>query len=339
VLLLLAWCFAIIRPFITPVVWGIILAVAVFPAFQWLVTRLGGRDKLAALIVSGVGLAIVIVPAVLFTGSLIDSGQQIAETTDLDAIHVPPPPPEVQDWPLIGKPVHELWAQANRNLDPLLVKFSPQLKEAALWLFGAGVGTGLAIAQSLLSIVIAGVMLAGASGGAAAATSISRRLVGANGEKFVVMASATVRSVAVGIVGVALIQSGLIGIGMLIVGVPHAAVWTLIALFLAVLQLPPTIIVLPVVIYMFSHLSTPVAVAFTIWEIFASVSDTFLKPILLARGVEVPMLVIFLGAIGGFMSSGFIGLFIGAVVLSLGYELSRDWLRDGAEVGEGAEGA
>jgi predicted PurR-regulated permease PerM len=336
VLLLITWCFSIIRPFITPVVWGIILAVAVFPAFQWLATRLGGRDKLAALIVSLVGLTTVIVPAIVFTGSLVDSGQQIAETADLDAIEVPPPPAEVRDWPLIGKSAHKLWAQAHRSLEPLLVRFSPQLKEAALWLFGAGVGAGLAVMQSLLSIVIAGVMLAGASGGAAAATAISRRLVGADGERFVEMASATVRSVAVGIVGVAIIQAGLIGLGMLVVGVPHAAVWTLIALFFAVLQLPPTIVVLPVVIYMFSHLSTPVAVAFTVWEILASVSDSVLKPILLARGVEVPMLVIFLGAIGGFMSSGFIGLFIGAVILSLGYELSRSWLLVGAEVGDDA---
>ena len=120
---------------------------------------------------------------------------------------------------------------------------------------------------------------------------------------------------------------------MLAVGVPHAAVWTLLALFTAVLQLPPAIIVLPVIIFMFSQLSTPVAIAFTIWELLAAGSDTFLKPILLARGVEVPMLVIFLGAIGGFMAAGFIGLFLGAVILSLGYELGRAWME--IEAGDG----
>ena len=335
VLLLLAWCFHIIRPFVTPVVWGIILAVAVFPAYQWLAARLGGRDKLAALLIGLAGLALVIVPAVAFTGSLIESGQQIAAKTDLDAIEIPPPPSGVQNWPVIGKQVHDVWAQASRSIEPLLTKFAPQLKEAALWLFGAGVGTGIAIVQSLLSIVIAGVMLSGSSSGAAIAKSISTRLTGAAGDHYVKMASATVRSVAVGIVGVAIIQAGLIGLGMLAVGVPHAAAWTLIALFLAVVQLPPLIVALPVAIYMFSHLSTPVAVAFLIWELLASSSDTVLKPILLARGVEVPMLVIFLGAIGGFISSGFIGLFIGAVVLSLGYELSFDWVHANDEAGEG----
>jgi predicted PurR-regulated permease PerM len=335
VLLLIAWCFSIIRPFITPVVWGIILAVAVFPAYQWLVGRLGGRDKLAALFISLIGLAIVIVPAVMFTGSLIESGQQIAKEVDLDAIAIPPPPSNVREWPVVGESLYDLWAQASRGIEPLLIKFAPQLKEAAVWLLGAGLGTGIAIAQSLLSIVIAGVMLSGSSSGAATAKSISTRLTGADGEHYVEMASSTVRSVAVGIVGVAIIQAGLVGLGMLVVGVPHAAVWTLIALFLAVVQLPPLIVVLPVAFYMFSHLSTPVAVAFLIWEVLASSSDSVLKPILLARGVEVPMLVIFLGAIGGFMSSGFIGLFIGAVVLSLGYELSFDWVHAKDEAGSG----
>lgn len=327
VLLLLAWCFAIIRPFITPVVWGVILAVAVFPAYQWLVGRLGGRDRLAALVFCLLGLALVIVPALAFTGSLFESGQQIAEKTDLAAIAIPPPDTSVRDWPVVGGSIYEFWAQASRGIEPLLVKFAPQLRDAAVWLLGAGLGTGVAILQSLLSIVIAGFTLSASSSASATAKTISTRLAGADGEHYVEMAGATIRSVAVGIVGVAIIQSGLIGVGMMAVGVPHAAVWTLICLFLGVVQLTPMVVVLPVVIYMFSHLSTPIAVAFLIWELLASVSDNVLKPILLSRGVKVPMLVIFLGAIGGFITSGFIGLFTGAVVLSLGYELSRDWLR------------
>jgi predicted PurR-regulated permease PerM len=333
VLLLLISCFTIIRPFITPVVWGIILAIAVYPAYQWVIGRLGGRDKLAATLITLLGLALVIVPAAMFTGSLIDSGQQLAEEVELEEIKAPPPPPEVEDWPLIGKQIHAIWSQASRSIEPLLERFAPQLKDMAVWIVGAGVGTGVAIAQSLLSIIIAGVMLAGAAGGSAAATRISKRILGEDGERYMQMTSATVRSVAVGIVGVAIIQAGLIGIGMLAVGVPHAAVWTLLSLFFAVLQLPPAIIVLPVIIFMFSQLSTPVAIVFTIWELLAAGSDTFLKPILLARGVEVPMLVIFLGAIGGFMAAGFIGLFLGAVILSLGYELGRAWME--IEAGEG----
>jgi predicted PurR-regulated permease PerM len=340
VLLLLVWCFNIIRPFITPVVWGVILAVAVFPVYRWLTASLAGRAKLAALILILIGFSVVLVPTILFAGSLIESGQQITEQQDLDSIHLPPPPAEVEDWPLIGASVYEFWSQASRNLEPLLVKFSPQLRDGAMWLVGATVGTGLAIAQSLLSIIIAGVMLVGASGGAQVASTLSKRLGGASGDKFIQMAIRTIRSVAVGIVGVAIIQGGLIGVGMLVAGVPHAGIWALLCLILAVLQLPPLLIVGPVVFYMFSYLSAPAAVAFAVWELAASLSDSFLKPILLARGVEVPMLVIFLGAIGGFMMSGFIGLFIGAVVLSLGYELATTWIEvesDKAEVARGAQ--
>ena len=336
VLLLFLWCFSIIRPFITPVVWGIVLAVAVFPAYGWLTTKLAGHEKLAAVILTLLGLSIVIVPAILFAGSLIESGQQLSEEQNLGSIHVPPPPPAVKDWPLIGDSTHRLWSQASRSLEPLAVKFAPQLRAAAMWLVGATVGTGLAIVQSLLSIIIAGVMLMGASGGAQVATTLSRRLAGASGDRFIQMAAMTIRSVAVGIVGVAIIQASLIAIGLLVAGVPHAGVWALLCLILAVLQLPPLLVVAPIIVYVFSNASTPVAVVFMLWQIVASSSDTFLKPILLARGVEVPMLVIFLGAIGGFMSSGFIGLFLGAVVLSLGYELAREWIREEVEASEPA---
>lgn len=331
VLLLFFWCFNILRPFITPVVWGVILAVAVFPAYRWLTAKLGGRDKLGAVIFALAGLSIVLVPMILLAGSLVESGQQVSQHGGLDSFHVPLPPASVKDWPLVGGAVYDFWSQAGHSLEPLLVKFAPQLREAAMWLIGATVGTGLAIAQSLLSVVIAAVMLVGASGGTQVASRVSKRLAGTSGDRFVQMASRTIRSVAVGIVGVAIIQSGLIGLGFLVAGVPHAGIWSLLCLFLAVMQLPPLVVVVPVVFYVFSTASTPVAVVFLIWEMAASMSDNFLKPILLARGVEVPMLVIFMGAIGGFVMSGFIGLFIGAVVLSLGYELASAWIRGEAD--------
>ena len=340
VLLLLFWCFSIIRPFMTPVVWGSILAVAIFPAHRWISAKLAGNEKLAALILAVLGLSVVLVPAGLFAGSLIESGQQISQQQDLDSIRVPEPPAEVKDWPLIGDAVYEYWSEASTNLEPLLVRFAPELRDAAMWLVGATVGTGLAIAQSLLSIIIAAVMLIGASRAALAATRISDRLTGGSGERFIQMTAQTIRSVAVGIVGVAIIQASLVGVGLLVADVPHAGLWSLLCLILAILQLPPLLVVGPIIVYMFSQVSTPIAVIFMIWEVAASMSDTFLKPILLARGVEVPMLVIFMGAIGGFILSGFVGLFIGAVVLSLGYELAGSWILGETDPAEGvADGA
>lgn len=341
-LLLLAWCFGIVRPFITPVVWGMVLAVAVFPAHRWLTARAGGRPKVAAALLGATGIAIVIIPTVLFANSLIETGRQLSADRELEAIAVPPPQPEVKDWPLVGGTVFEIWRQANQSLEPFLVQYAPQLRDAALWVFGATVGTGLAIAQSLLSIVIAAVMLVGAPRGTESVNRLAVRLAGPSGEHITELAARTIRSVALGIVGVAIIQASLVAVGFLAAGVPHAGVWALLCLILAVLQLPPILVVGPVIFYVFSTASLPVAVAFTVWELAASSSDAFLKPILLARGVEVPMLVIFMGAIGGFMMSGFIGLFLGAVVLSVGYELAAAWVAGGAEAAlaaqeEGAE--
>ncbi len=323
---LAAWCFNILRPFITPVVWGIILAVAIFPAYRWLMAKLGDRGNLAAVLFTVGGLLVVILPSIAFTASLVESGQELAGQLDEWDFKISPPSATVADWPIIGPQVFKMWSKASENLADVLADFTPQLKAVGGWLFSAGAATGMAVLQSLISIVIAGVMLAGASSGSRAVNNLATRLAGPQGERFAAMASATVRSVAVGIVGVAFIQAGLIGIGLLAVGIPHATIWILLCLILAVLQLPPILVVIPIIFYVFSNESTTVAVIFTIWSVLASASDSVLKPILLARGVKVPMLVIFLGAIGGFMSSGFIGLFIGAVILSLGYELFRDWL-------------
>ena len=177
-------------------------------------------------------------------------------------------------------------------------------------------------------------ILANAVGFGAFLKALARRLMGNRGEEFTMLASKTVRSVAQGVLGVALIQSLLAGVGLLAAGVPGAGLWALIVLLLAIVQLPPILILAPIILYVFSVSSTTVAVIFMIWSILVSMSDAFLKPLLLGRGVEVPMLIILIGAIGGMIHSGIIGLFVGAVVLALGYELFRAWLEEGKQVTE-----
>ena len=178
----------------------------------------------------------------------------------------------------------------------------------------------------MVSIIIAGVLLANTAGGSQAARALARRLAGEQGTKGVELAGATVRSVAQGVLGVALIQSILAGLGCLLVGVPGAGLWALLVLILAVVQLPTILILGPIIVYVFSTTSTIAAVLFAIWSILVGISDAFLKPLLMGRGVDVPMLVIFIGAIGGFMASGIIGLFVGAIILALGYKLIINWL-------------
>ena len=201
-------------------------------------------------------------------------------------------------------------------------------------------GIGLAVVQFLAAVLIAAAMLANDTATRAMIERLARRLVGDRADELLGLTTATIRSVAVGVLGVAFIQAVAGGVGMALAGVPGAGLWALFILILAIAQLPPLLVLLPAIIYVFSAGdSTTVAVAFTIWSIAVSFSDTFLKPLLLGRGVEAPMLVILLGAIGGMLMSGILGLFVGAVVLALGYKLFEAWLTmhdDDAETQETA---
>jgi predicted PurR-regulated permease PerM len=326
--LLVAWCFDIVRPFIVPLLWGIIIAVACMPMFRWSKARLGDRNKLAATVFTLIALAIVITPTVMLGNSLAVTAHTLNEDLKDGTLTVPPPPEGVETWPVVGKELGPFWTDASQNLVTTLKKVEPQLKELAVKLLSVATGAGLVVLQFIVSIIIAGVLLANAGGCDRVSKDITRRLVGDRGDAIADTAAATVRSVAQGVLGVAFIQSLLAGIGMLMVGVPAAGFWALLVLLLAIIQLPPILILLPVALYVFGQASTTVAVAFLIYAIVVSASDAFLKPLFLGRGMETPMLIILIGAIGGMMASGIIGLFVGAVILALGYELFMAWLRE-----------
>jgi predicted PurR-regulated permease PerM len=179
----------------------------------------------------------------------------------------------------------------------------------------------------VVSIIIAGAFLVYGRSGSDAVAKVTGRVLGARvGREFVELASATIRSVAQGVLGVALIQSILAGIGLMLIGVPYAGVWAALVLLLAIVQLPPILVLGPIIVYVFSFAETVPAVIFMIWSLIVSVSDGFLKPLFLGRGMDIPMLVILLGAIGGMILSGIIGLFVGAVVLAVGYSLFMAWV-------------
>lgn len=326
--LLAAWCFEIVEPFIIPIAWGIIIAVGTYPAYLSLARRLGDRPRLAATLVVILGLVLLLVPAFLLGGTLIDSAHGLAAGLKEGVSSVPPPPPSVKTWPLIGESLYAFWSQASENLAAALAKVAPQLKSVGGWLLSTAAGAGWGLLQFVIAIVIAGVLLAHAGSGSRLAYSIATRLAGEKGLEFAELAEATVRSVTRGILGVALIQSVLIGLGFLAVGVPGAGLWALLCLILSVIQIGPFPVVLPALIYVFSTADTVTAVVFLIWSLFAGSIDNILKPMLLGRGVRVPMAIIFIGAIGGFISSGIIGLFVGAVVLVLGYGLFLAWLNE-----------
>ena len=334
VVLLAYWCFRIFQPFFDTIVWGIIIAVAIHPLYRRLNSALGGRDKLAATGLTLLTLILLIVPTILLSETLFDAVKGLSTGLHEGTLHVPPPPEKVRSWPIMGERLYKTWNLASTNLQAALSGMVPQLKAFGSWFLGAVAGTGASILKFVLSIIIAGVLLAKAGQGHQAAQALGNRLAGQQGDELVDLAAETVRSVTQGILGVALIQSILGGLGCLVAGVPGAGLWALLILLLAVVQLPPLLILGPIIIYVFSTADTVTAVLFTIWSVLVGASDTFLKPLLLGRGVQVPMVVVFIGAIGGFITSGIIGLFVGATILTLGYKLFQAWLHEGDETAQ-----
>jgi len=328
--LLVVWCFQITRPFVVPIVWGTIIATAIYPAYDRLQATLGGRRRLAAVLITLFALVLLFVPAALFTGSLAASAQWLVTGLNSGTIEVPPPPDSVNTWPFIGSSLYGIWQLASVNLEGALREIGPHLTGFIRGALSTAAGAGLGVLQFLISILISGVLLANAKAGDQMARAIAVKLAGERGLEFATLAGATVRSVSQGIIGVAFIQSALIAIGLFVFGVPHAALWSVLCLLLAIVQLSPFLVLLPIVIYAFTAYSMTLAILFTIWMSVAGAIDNVLKPLLLARGLGLPMIVIFMGAIGGFITSGFIGLFVGAVVLALGYELFMAWIHEDA---------
>lgn len=327
VLLLMWWCFMIMLPFLIPVVWGVIIAVAIFPLFTKLQAVFGGSAKSAAIFYSLLALALLITPTVMISGSFVDTTQALLKGLDEGTLLIPPPNVNVKEWPLIGGSVYDIWHNASVNLGATVKQYSQQIKKLLEIFFAAAKGAGGGVLQFIISIIISGVLLTKAAACHDFTLKFFIRLSGEqNGRLFTDLAGATIRSVAQGVLGVAIIQSVLAGVGMYAMGVPGWGLWTVLVLVLAVAQLPPILVLGPVIAYVFSVADSTPALMFMVWSIVVSVSDGFLKPLFLGRGMETPMLVILLGAIGGMIFSGIIGLFVGAIVLALGYELFIAWL-------------
>lgn len=332
---LIYWCALIMSPFLLPVLWGAIIAVAIYPLFKKFESLLGGRTKFAAIIYTLLALAIIITPSVLISNSLIDTSVAVTEQYQAGKLDIPAPNENVANWPLIGEKTYAFWSSAANNLEKTVNTYLPQIKELAGGLLGAIAGVGGVILQFIMSIIISGVFVANAPAIYSVVKKVLGRLAGEQeGKAYTDLAKDTIRSVAQGVLGVALIQATFSAIGMYFMDVPAWGLWSLLVLVLAIAQLPPILVLGFVASYVFSVADTTPAVIFLVYSLVISASDGFLKPLFLGRGMETPMLVILLGAIGGMMMSGIIGLFVGAIVLALGYELFMKWLSDTEVNGE-----
>lgn len=326
IFLLLNWCFYIASPFITPLAWAVIIAVALYPAHQQLSSLIQARETLSATLITVILLIIILGPCWFLANMIGDNIQTLMEKLHQGDLTIPAPAESVASWPLIGERIFNLWQQAANDFDTVLKTLAPQIKTVAHWLLASGKSTLESILQLLVAVIICGMLLVNGQRGHQLSLSISQRVIGDKGEELTNLCIATIRGVARGILGVALIQSFLAWLGFWFANVPCAGLLAVVCMFIATVQLPSLILTLPSVIYVFSTQPTSTALIFAAWILGVGLLDNILKPILMGHGLNLPMAVVFIGAIGGMIYSGIIGLFVGAVVLALGYKLFMSWL-------------
>lgn len=326
-------CLLILKPFVPLLLWAIIITIASYPTFLKLERALKGKRGLAATVWTLLLLTVLILPLVLLGQSLAQGIQPLVVAMRDGTLVLPPPPESVASWPLVGEPLFRTWSAASTNLSATFMKFAPQLKSAVPGILAASAGFAGTLVQLLISIVLSGVLLANAQAAYEVTRSLAIRLFGEQGPEFQSLVGSTVRSVTNGVLGVALIQTVFAAAGFFIFGLPAAGVWSVVFLAAAILQVG-MLALIPAVIYGFAIASGTKAVIFLVWCIIVGLMDNVLKPVLLGRGAAVPIAVVFLGVIGGFMAMGLIGLFLGAIILSVGYKLFLAWVDSNIEPAE-----
>jgi len=326
ILLLITWSAMIIFPFVTPILWGAILAITLFPMYHRLLKLMKGKKAVASSLITILLLCILLIPAVLIISSIVNELQGLKAALDNHTLVIPPPNEKVAKWPLVGQKIYDAWSLLNTNLEAALVTYHAQILSAGQKLMSSMRGVFSNIMMFTGSIIISGIFMAYSEESQKSTAALARRLVGNKGDEFSLVVVQTVRNVAKGILGVAFIQFIIMGICSLLAGVPFAGLWALVVFLLALVQLPGALVAIPVIVYIYSVKEPVPATLWGIVILICGLSDNVLKPLLMGKGAPVPMIVIFLGALGGFMLSGFIGLFTGAIVLSLAYKLAGLWI-------------
>jgi predicted PurR-regulated permease PerM len=331
VFLILLFCFNLLAPFVTPILWAIIFAIILYPLFNILQKKLKGKKSLAATIIILCILAIVILPSITFFGGVTSGIMEVKSSIDEGTLKIDTPSQNIKDWPVIGQKAYDFLYSASVNLEKTLLEHKEQIKDISTKVLGGLVSSIVTILQVVLSVIIAGVLMASSSA-QNLATNFIMRIAGDKGDEFLEITISTVRQVVKGVIGVAVIQTLIQAVGLFLCGVPFPGILTLLCLILSIIQVGPIIVNIGVIAYLFSTGdSSTAAILWTVFFILSGLSDNVLKPLLLGKGALVPMLVIFIGVIGGFMMSGFIGLFVGPIVFSIGYKLFVAWMEDKPE--------
>jgi predicted PurR-regulated permease PerM len=329
--LLLYLSLNLVRPFLTIAIWSIVLTVALYPFYESVVKLVGGRRRLASVLLTLLSLLVVIGPATWLVLGLIDSIKTLSEHVDLSAVTLPPPPEAVKSWPLIGEQIYQSWSLASGNLQATLVKIAPHLKPIGTGLVKIAAGAGTGSIKLLIAIVIAGFLYTPAPSLAEAVRKFARRLSFDRGDEFVQLAGATIRAVSRGVIGISALQALLAGVGLIVAGIPGASLITSAVLILGIIQLGPSIVLIPVIIWSWTAMDTTAALLFTAYMIPVNLIDNALRPLVMGRGLGTPTVVILIGVIGGTISYGITGLFLGPIVLAVIWELLSAWIGESDE--------
>jgi predicted PurR-regulated permease PerM len=327
-------CVWVFEPFAKFALWALVLAVALYPLHQRLTNSLNGRQGLSATILVVASLILIGAPTVMLGDSFAGHAKDAYTAFENDTITIKQPNPNVAEWPIIGEKLYHAWSAAADDLPGYLKSYRSQLKEILEGVLAMAAGTAGAVLLFLGALIVAGIMMAYGGPGSQAIQRILCRLTDPmRGVRLQALITTTIRSVATGVIGVAFIQALLLGVGFYMAGVPAAGVLSIIVLLIGIAQVPASIISLPVVAYIWwsGDASTTINVVWTIYLIVAGMADNVLKPLLLGRGVDAPMPVILIGALGGMVSAGIIGLFLGAALLAVGYKAFMLWVNDEEE--------
>ena len=331
---LLFWSFNIVEPFILLMVWAIIVAVALYPLYQKIIRVFKGKKKgLVTSLFVIVLLALIILPSISATQSVVDTSKDIYHNFEQGSLMIPPPNESVQEWPLVGEKLFGAWYKASTDAESFIKDNPEEVKNSLGWLFDSFKGLMGSVMLSLIALIIAGIFLSSAEAGYNTGVKFMGRLSAGKGAELMSMCTNTIRSVVKGILLVAIIQAVLAYAGFAMIGLSSmAGILAILVLLAAIIQIPVALVSIPIIIYVFSFAETTPAIIFAIYLSLVALSDNILKPMLLAKGLETPMIIILMGAIGGMMFQGILGLFVGPVILAILNTLYTNWVNETLEV-------
>jgi predicted PurR-regulated permease PerM len=321
------WSLILIRPFLTIIIWSIVITVALYPIFEWLSTKLYGHRALAAVAITVFTFFVMLGPVTWLALSLAETVRMLLTRFGDGSLAIPPPSEAVQAWPLIGEKIYEKWQLASSNLQALVIEAAPYLKPLGTGLLNAAGSVGINLLKFTIALVISGFLFIPGPSLIHSMKNVLGRVAAGRGEEFVDLAGATIRNISRGIIGIAILQALLAGIGLLFAGVPAAGLFSFLVLLLGIVQIGPSVILVPLIIWSWFAMDTTMAILFTLYMVPVNLIDNILRP-LVAKGLGTPMPVILIGVLGGTLVHGMIGLFVGPIVLSVAWQLLVVWTHD-----------